>query len=38
MDFEIVGVMFEGIDGLMPVGRQNVASSTGEALIDLHSR
>lgn len=38
MDFEIVSVMFEGIDGLMPVGGKDVTSSTRETLIDLNNK
>jgi len=38
MKLEIMGVIFESVDGLMPVGGKNVASTTGEALIYLEKR
>jgi hypothetical protein len=38
VNLEVMGVIFEGIDGLMPVGRKDIASSTGEALIYLGKR
>jgi hypothetical protein len=33
-----MGVIFEGIDGLMPVGRKDVASVTRKALVYLGER
>jgi hypothetical protein len=38
VNLEVMGVIFEGIDGLMPVGGKDIASSTGEALVDLGKR
>lgn len=38
MNLEIMGVIFEGTDGLMPVGREDIASIAGEALIYLQNR
>lgn len=35
MDFEVVGVGLEVVDGLLPVGGEDVAGDAGEALIYL---
>jgi hypothetical protein len=35
MDFEVVAVGFEVVDCLLPVGGEDVAGDTGEALVYL---
>lgn len=38
MDFEIMGVCFEVVDGLLPIRCQNFTRGSSQSLIDLESK